>query len=78
MFFADDESVHILRIVYEDVKDTIKWESPPGNCAVLFPHLYNGQKLGKDEVERVEIVGRAAGESNWDSAIAKVVKDWLV
>lgn len=64
-FFANAESVHLLRIPYTGVKDVVKWESTdgtPGEAGQTgcFPHLYNGLKVGRDEVDRVTIWQRDA------------------
>ncbi len=58
-FFADEEVVYILRIPFEPVKKNIRSESPDGKvCGErpgegLFPHIYNGLKLGNEEVDAV-------------------------
>lgn len=42
-----------------------------------FPHLYNGNKLGKNEVESVASVDKAQGQ-NWEQALASIVPNgWL-
>ena len=62
------------------VEKLIKWEDPKGEvCGPrgeegLFPHLYNGLKLGKDEVESVRVLENSGG---WDAALEEV-DDWLI
>lgn len=79
-FFADQPQVFILRVPLVPVEKLIKWEDPKGEvCGSrgeegLFPHLYNGLKLGKDEVESVQVLENTGG---WDSAL-KEVDDWLI
>ncbi|KAK7440062.1 hypothetical protein VKT23_017310 [Stygiomarasmius scandens] len=83
-FFKDDVFVYILRLPYAPLEDKglIKWEDPkaevcgPRGGEGMFPHLYNGFKLGKDEIERVEIVQRQG--DGWGEAIAKAQNEWLV
>lgn len=59
-FFAADESVYILRIPYAHVKEqgVVRWEFTDGrqgseNEEGCFAHLYNGLKVGRDEVDSV-------------------------
>lgn len=79
-FFKDDPKVYILRIPYDPVDESIKWEDPkaevcgPRGGEGMFPHLYNGFKLGKDEVESIQIWER--GSDGWDSAL-KEAEEWL-
>ncbi|KAJ6092681.1 hypothetical protein N7486_007970 [Penicillium sp. IBT 16267x] len=79
-FFKDEPLVYILRIDYERVMQDIRWESPDGKvCGPrpgegLFPHLYNGFKLGKDEVESIAIW---QNEDGWDKAI-NGAEAWLL
>ena len=79
-FFADQPQVSILRVPLVPVEKLIKWEDPKGEvCGPrgeegLFPHLYNGLKLGKDEVESVRVLENSGG---WDAAL-KEVDDWLI
>ena len=85
-FFTDDPHVYILRIFYEGVEKDIKWEDPdakvcgPRGGEGMFPHLYNGLKLGKDEVESVRILHRQTegGQAEgWDVAL-QGAKDFLI
>jgi uncharacterized protein (DUF952 family) len=75
------EKVYILRIPFERVEKVVRWESSKGvpadrQCwdagveggAGLFPHLYNGLKLGSEEVESVGEWARRDG--GWN------VEDW--
>ncbi|KAF5380585.1 hypothetical protein D9615_004673 [Tricholomella constricta] len=81
-FFKDDSLVFILRIKYDAFEDKIRWEDPkaevcgPRGGEGMFPHLYNELKLGKDEIDRVEILEN--GEGGWDAALEKANGDWLV
>ncbi|KIJ53726.1 hypothetical protein M422DRAFT_25530 [Sphaerobolus stellatus SS14] len=81
-FFKEDEEVYVLRINYDKFESQIRWEDPkaevcgPRAGEGMFPHLYNGLKLGKDEIERVEVLTQ--GEDGWESAVEKAGKEWLV
>ncbi|RAL08234.1 DUF952 domain-containing protein [Aspergillus homomorphus CBS 101889] len=80
LFFKDEPLVYVLRIPYDNVQKYIKWENPEGTvCGSrpkegLFPHLYNGLKLGKDEVESIAIW---TNEDGWDKALMQA-KPWLL
>jgi uncharacterized protein (DUF952 family) len=80
-FFKDDPKVYVLRIPYDPVEESIKWEDPkaevcgPRGGEGVFPHLYNGFKLGKDEVESVQTLEQ--GPDGWDSAL-KAADAWLI
>ncbi|KAJ5156144.1 hypothetical protein N7492_008947 [Penicillium capsulatum] len=79
-FFKEEPLVYILRIEYDRVVQDIRWESPDGKvCGPrpaegMFPHLYNGLKLGSDEVESIAIW---QNEDGWDKALSGA-KPWLV
>ncbi|KAI5885135.1 uncharacterized protein SCHCODRAFT_02707057 [Schizophyllum commune H4-8] len=79
-FFAEDPHVWVLKIAFAKVEDKIRWESPdakvcgPRPGEGLFPHLYNGPKLGKAEIEDVARWERGNG---WDEALEKA-NNWLV
>lgn len=81
-YFANDSSVFLLRLVYTNVEKEIRWEDPkgiqPGDIGAenVFAHLYNGLKLGKDEIEEVHTVEKS-GDS-WDAVIAQAKEDWLL
>lgn len=83
-FFADESRVYILRLVYAPLEDhqLIRWEDPkaeacgPRGGEGMFPHLYNGLQLGRDEVESVATWARREGES-WED-VAEREKDWLI
>ena len=82
--------MYVLRIPYADVKKDIKWEDPnatvcgnrPGEG--LFPHLYNGLRLGKDEVDSVACWDRGDGavaddKKGWEQLVKDAEKEgWLV
>jgi uncharacterized protein (DUF952 family) len=79
-FFKEDPKVYILRISYDSIEKSIKWEDPkaevcgPRGGEGMFPHLYNELKLGKDEVESMQAWDQ--GSDGWDSAL-KAAKAWL-
>lgn len=82
-FFGPDPRVYILRIVYDAVEADIKWEDPkaevcgPRGGEGMFPHLYNGLRLGKGEVESVRVLENKEG--GWAIAIEDVAfKEWFV
>ncbi|KAL5341267.1 hypothetical protein BJX70DRAFT_395987 [Aspergillus crustosus] len=78
-FYKDESLVYVLRIPYERVAKDIRFEDPEGRvCGPrpeegLFPHLYNGLKLGRDEVESI---GVWTSEEGWDKPLA-AAKPWL-
>ncbi|TFY79926.1 hypothetical protein EWM64_g4085 [Hericium alpestre] len=79
-FFADEPGVYVLRIAYDGVEKDIRWEDPkaevcgPRGGEGMFPHLYNGLKLGKNEVESVVFW---KNEGGFDEALQKA-EGWLV
>ena len=79
-FFGDEPRVYVLRVSYDRVEKDIKWEDPkaeacgPRGGEGMFPHLYNGLKLGKDEVESVAVW---ENEGGWDVALTKA-ENWLI
>ncbi|KAF8548281.1 hypothetical protein OG21DRAFT_780979 [Imleria badia] len=86
-FFASDPRVYVLRLPYAPLasgESRIRWESPEGDvCGPrpgegLFPHLYNGLRVGRAEVEGVWVLER--GEARWEEAIAgdDKFRAWLV
>ncbi|KAF7800095.1 hypothetical protein EIP86_011339 [Pleurotus ostreatoroseus] len=84
-FFTDVPHVFVARIPRAplDQAGVVRWEDPEGKvCGPrpgegLFPHLYNGLKLGKDELDSVRKWDR--NETGWDDAVRKVqVEGWLV
>ncbi|THH14877.1 hypothetical protein EUX98_g9548 [Antrodiella citrinella] len=81
-FFKDELRVYVLRILYDAVEKDVKWEDPkaevcgPRGGEGMFPHLYNGLKLGKDEVESVA-VWENHGDAGWEEALKKA-EGWLV
>lgn len=80
-FFAEDTRVYVLKVPYEPIDKDIRWESPNAEvCGErgaegMFPHLYNGLRLGSAEIESVELWQNS--ESGWDEAIEKA-NTWLV
>ncbi|KAH8096754.1 hypothetical protein BXZ70DRAFT_1009436 [Cristinia sonorae] len=80
---SENPSVYVLRIPYERVAKDIRWEDPrgqsPGEVGAegIFPHLYNGLKVGREEVESVKVLESREGENGWEEAL-KGVEDWLV
>ncbi|GBE80670.1 hypothetical protein SCP_0303890 [Sparassis crispa] len=81
-FFGSECRMYILRLAYDVLEPQIRWEDPkaevcgPRGGEGMFPHLYNGLKLGKDQVESVRTWDRAEGES-WDDVLGRAA-DWLV
>ncbi|CAI7662085.1 unnamed protein product [Penicillium discolor] len=79
-FFTEEPLVYVLRIEYHRVIQDIRWESPDGKVSGsqpgegLFPHLYNGLKLGREDVESVAIWQNDEG---WDKALT-AGKPWLL
>ncbi|KAG1817381.1 hypothetical protein EV424DRAFT_1036850 [Suillus variegatus] len=79
--FKDHDKVYVLRIPYDPVETNIKWEDPkaevcgPRGGEGMFPHLYNEFKLGKDEVESVQLWENGPG--GWDSVL-QAAEAWLV
>lgn len=71
-FFSTATSVFILRIPYEKVKaaGVVKWEARDGRPGEeweeeCFPHLYNGLKVGREEVDEVGVWER--GPNGWSA-----------
>ncbi|KAI9375012.1 hypothetical protein BJX61DRAFT_540284 [Aspergillus egyptiacus] len=79
-FFSHEPLVYVLRIPYETVANDVRFEDPEGRvCGPrpeegLFPHLYNGLKLGRDEVESMSVW---KNEDGWEKALA-AAKPWLL
>lgn len=80
-FFGNDPSVYILRIPYDAIEKDIRWEDPkaevcgPRAGEGMFPHLYNGLKLGRDQVDSMQAWTR--DEGGWDTAL-KQAEDWFI
>ncbi|TFK76038.1 hypothetical protein BDN72DRAFT_831481 [Pluteus cervinus] len=80
-FFTKDPRVFVLKIAFQNVAKDIRWENPnatvcgdrPGEG--LFPHLYNGGRLGHAEIESVATWEN--GEDGWDKAL-EGANAWLV
>jgi len=81
LYFKDEVKVYVLRIPYERVIKDIRWEDSKGaapgpvGAEGMFPHLYNGLKLGREEVLDVGIWENEDG--TWDGAL-KEAEGWLV
>ncbi|TFK49736.1 hypothetical protein OE88DRAFT_1632639, partial [Heliocybe sulcata] len=82
-FFKDESKVYLLRVMYDNVDKDIRWEDPkaevcgPRGGEGMFPHLYNGPKLGKNEVESVKALDKLEG--GWEEAVQKAqLEGWLV
>ncbi|KAJ7283777.1 hypothetical protein C8J57DRAFT_1293551 [Mycena rebaudengoi] len=79
-FFADESKITVLRIKYATVEKDIKWESPDGKgpgekeAEGVFPHLYNGGRLGSGEIESVFVFENAG---DWEEAARKAAS-WLI
>ncbi|RJE19289.1 hypothetical protein PHISCL_08377 [Aspergillus sclerotialis] len=79
-FFKDEPIVYVLRIRYERVEQDIRWEDPEGKvCGPrpnegLFPHLYNGLNLGRQEVESMAVW---RNDNGWDNALNRA-RPWLI
>ncbi len=77
LFFPDDERVIILRVPYERVAADIRWESPDGDVRGegpgegMFPHLYNGLRLGSAEVDAVGHWSK--GKEGWEGGGGELV-----
>ncbi|KAL3465502.1 hypothetical protein BJX64DRAFT_252541 [Aspergillus heterothallicus] len=79
LFFKDEPLVYVLRIPYDRVAEDIVFEDVTGRRGPrpdegLFPHLYNGLKLGKQEVESLSLWSNDGG---WDKAL-DAAKPWLL
>ncbi|OJJ86960.1 DUF952 domain-containing protein [Aspergillus glaucus CBS 516.65] len=78
-FFQDEPLVYVLRIPYGSIEQDVRWEPPEGKGGPrpdegLFPHLFNGLKLGRDEVESVAIWTNQGG---WETALTQA-RPWLL
>ncbi|KAJ3549530.1 hypothetical protein NMY22_g853 [Coprinellus aureogranulatus] len=82
LFFDGHDKIYLLRLEYAKVKEQIKWETPQRALGKegedgCFPHLYNGNRLGKNEVDSVSSVEKAKAET-WDLALSPLVsRGWL-
>ncbi|KAF8587764.1 hypothetical protein K439DRAFT_754832 [Ramaria rubella] len=81
LFFTDDTLVYILRIPYGRIEKDIVWEDATaavrGQYGVdgVYPHLYNGGRLGNAEVESIQNWERKSG--GWDD-VTEAAKAWLL
>lgn len=72
-FFGTFERIILLRVSFPIVENNIKWEEAAGQ---LFPHLYNGLRLGKSQVESVRVLEKEKS-SSWEKSLDDA-KDWLI
>ena len=89
-FFRADPRAYVLRIPYAPLADAglVRWEDPeaavcgPRPREGLFPHVYNGLRLGRHEVESVWVLEKGTeGEGvGWEEVIAgdAAFQAWLV
>lgn len=42
----------------------------------MFPHIYNDLKLGKSEIEQINVLQRDT-DSEWDGALQEAKEEWL-
>ncbi|KAI0733158.1 hypothetical protein C8Q72DRAFT_873841 [Fomitopsis betulina] len=83
-FFASESRVYVLRLAVSPLEELklIRWEDPkaevcgPRGGEGMFPHLYNGLKLGKDEVDSVATWARGESE-RWEDVV-KREESWLI
>lgn len=80
-FFASDARVYVLRVPYSPLasQGLIQWDDPErAVCGErpsegTFPHLYNGLRLGRAEVDGVWVLAR--GGEGWEGAVRAA--EWL-
>lgn len=87
-FFVDHPLVYVLRLPYDRLESLIRWEDPKGEVCGdrpgegLFPHLYNGLRVGNAEVDGVRYWDREAqgqGARSWAEIVKEAETDgWLV
>ncbi|KAJ7699948.1 hypothetical protein B0H17DRAFT_925709 [Mycena rosella] len=81
-FYAETPEVYICRIRYASVEKDVKWWDPnaevcgPRGSEGMFPHLYNGGRLGSAEIESSVAVWEQT-DGNWEEALKKA-ESWLV
>lgn len=81
-FFKNDRKVYILRIPFDPVKNNIRWEDPKAEVCGnrdgegMFPHLYNGLCLGKNEIDDVRVFEKERSDT-WDEAL-KQAGEWML
>ncbi|KAF8639889.1 hypothetical protein AX17_001141 [Amanita inopinata Kibby_2008] len=81
-FFDHESRVYLLRIRFESVKESVKWEAPTSHAQdetsediLVFPHLYS-TRLGREEVESwVEL--EKGTDNDWHDAFVRA-SSWLV
>jgi uncharacterized protein (DUF952 family) len=69
-FFANEATLYILKVEYTRVAADIKWEEAKSG---IFAHLYNGGKLGIDEI--VDVKQWEKGDQDWKTLLDGVA--WL-
>lgn len=87
-FFTNDPKVYVLKLPYNALNDQIRWENPKGEVCGdrggegMFPHLYNGLRLGKAEAESVVCWQREDGGKSlrsWEEVVRDATLDgWMV
>ncbi|KAF8165200.1 hypothetical protein B0H34DRAFT_671106 [Crassisporium funariophilum] len=86
-YFVDVDRLFILRIEYKNVEQDVKWEDRkgigrqfyPGGVGEkdMFPHIYNGLRIGKAEIESVGVWERDS--NGWDTAIDRArSENWFI
>ncbi|KAF8582994.1 hypothetical protein K439DRAFT_1390944 [Ramaria rubella] len=80
-FFADSSTVYVLKVPYAVIEKDVRWEDPKAEvCGErggegMFPHLYNGLRLGNAEIESFQLWMKTEG--GWEEALEKA-RAWLV
>jgi len=69
-FFAGESTLYILKIEYVRVEPDIKWEEASSG---IFAHLYNGGKLGIEQVVATKEFQK--GEGEWKTVLGS--DPWL-
>ncbi|PQE21629.1 DUF952 domain protein [Rutstroemia sp. NJR-2017a WRK4] len=89
-FFSNESHVYLLRIPYSKVAPHVKWEDAigktpeeVGGCwdtegkAGFFPHVYNGLRLGREEVDALGLWKRGEGEWGDFGEEGEGVVEWV-
>lgn len=86
-FFTNDPKVYVLRLPYDELDSQIRWEDPKAEVCGdrggegMFPHLYNGLRLGKEEVDTVVCWDRTVGGEalrSWEEIVREGESDgWM-
>lgn len=70
-----ETSIYIAKIPYERVKEDIRWERAGRG---VFAHLYNGGRLGTEEIEEVRLRVKKEG-GTWSELFEEGEgKKWLI